>query len=106
MNMLKTLALATVLTASTAGFALADSSSAIGALGSAGSVRFDTIFQSQLLSANGAGAMEQVDLDSLKARIAQDPQLMTKLSNYGATLDDVVGITASGDTDVRIYVLG
>jgi hypothetical protein len=105
MNMLKTLALATMLTASTAGFALADSS-ALGALGSAGSVRFDTIFASQLLSANGASAMQQVDLDSLKSRIAQDPRLMDKLNRYGASLDDVVGITSSGDTDVRIYVLG
>lgn len=104
MNMLKTLALATMLTASTAGFAHADS--ALGALGSASSVRFDTIFESQLLSANGAGAMEQVDLDSLKSRIAQDPRLMDKLNQYGASLDDVVGIAASGGTDVRIFVLG
>ena len=55
---------------------------------------------------NGACAREQVDLDSLKSRIAHDPRLMNKLSQYGASLDDVVGITASGGTDVRIFVLG
>jgi hypothetical protein len=106
MNMFKTLAIATLLTASTAGVALADNSSAIGALGSGTSVRFDTVFASQLLSVNGASTMQQVDLDSLKARISQDPRLLEKLERYGASLDDVVGIDSDSQSNVRIFVLG
>jgi hypothetical protein len=102
----KTIALAAALTLSAGGVALADGS-ALDALSSANSVSFQTVSagQSMNLVDSGQGA-ELVDLDSLKARIAGNAKLLGQLESYGKSIDDVVGISATDETDVRIFVQG
>lgn len=100
---LKVIALATALTLSSAGLAMAEES-AIDALSSASTVSFKTVTAAEV-SASTPG-FEQVDLDSLKARIQGSPALLAQLESYGATLDDVIGITATDETDVTILVRG
>jgi hypothetical protein len=103
---LKTLALATALTFSAGGIALADGS-ALDALSSANSVSFQTLSGSQSMDLVNSGSRgELVDLDSLKARIAGNPKLLGELQNYGASIDDVIGIRATDETDVKIYIQG
>ena len=103
MKIINAIAIAAVLSASSATVAFADSP--MSALGSASSVSFETVFGPGLLAANRASA-NPVDLDSLKARISQAPRLMAQLSNYGASINDVVGITGTDETDVTILVRG
>lgn len=100
---LKTIALAAALALSVgAGSALAEES-ALDALSSATSVSFATVAAG---APNAIPGAEQVDLDSLKARIQGDPKLLAQLEAYGASIDDVVGISGSDETDVTIYVQG
>jgi len=104
---LKTLALAAALTLSAGGIALADSSSAIGALSSASSVSFQTVSGPEAFNVMPGGQSgDLVDIGSLKARIMGDQRLLGQLESYGASIDDVIGITASSETDVTIYVQG
>jgi phage-related baseplate assembly protein len=103
---LKTFALAAALTLSAGGVALADGS-ALDALGSANTVSFQTLTGAQTMNlVNGAANAELVDLDSLKARIQNSPKLLGQLDSYGASLDDVIGITATDETDVKIFIQG
>ncbi len=106
MTSFKTFALAAVLSLSTAGLAIA-ADGGIGALSSANSISFETVTGPEVMLVNsGAGMYDQVDLDSLKARIQQNPGFLAQLASYGATIDDVLGIFASNETDVKIYVQG
>ena len=100
MRTLAALAVAATLAFSGATFAQDDSDniSALDALSSAGNVSFQT------WSGGPVPNADLVDLDSLKARIKQNPQLLAQLEAYGATLDDVIGIGATDETDVTIYV--
>ena len=103
---LKTFALAAALTLSAGGVALA-AESALDALGSATTVSFQTVASADAINTTADGSNgELVDLDSLKARIQGDPKLLAQLESYGATIDDVVGITGTSEQDVTIYVLG
>lgn len=96
-------AAALALAGSTAAFA----DSAIDALSSANGVSFGTVTPAEeLLVRAGVGKFELVDVDSLKARIAQDPKLLMQLEEFGSSLDDVVGITGNNSTDVTILVRG
>lgn len=104
---LKIIAVAAALALSPVGAAMA-AESPLDALSSATTVSFKTVSGSELapsISTTAEGD-EQVDLDSLKARIQGNPALLAQLQNYGATLDDVVGITATDETDVTILVRG
>ena len=102
----KTIALAAALTFSAAGVALADGS-AMDALGSATTVSFETLTGGQSMDLINSGSnAELVDLDSLKARIAGNPRLLGQLESYGASIDDVIGITATDETDVKIFIQG
>jgi hypothetical protein len=107
MNSIKALAIAALMTVSSAGLVLAqDASSPLDALSKASSLSFETVTGPDAMSANSGANMEQVDLDSLKALIEQNPTLLAQLESYGATIDQVVGISASSETDVTIYVQG
>lgn len=101
---LKVIALATALALSTANLAIG-AESAVDALSSASTVSFQTVSSPSeiITSADSDGA---VDLEALKALIQQKPELLAQLQSYGATIDDVVGVTATDETDVTIYVLG
>jgi hypothetical protein len=95
------------MTVSSAGLAFAqDASSPLDALSSATSLSFETVTGPEAMSANSGANMEQVDIDSLKAMIEQNPTLLAQLESYGATLDQVVGISASDESDVTIYIQG
>jgi len=103
---LKTFALAAALTFSVSGVALAEGS-ALDALGSATTVSFQTLTGAQTMNlVNGAANAELVDLDSLKARIQNNPRLLSQLDSYGASIDDVIGITATDERDVKIFIQG
>jgi len=103
---LKTFALAAALTLSASGVAFADGS-ALNALGSANTVSFQTLTGAQTMNlVNGGQMAELVDLDSLKARIQNNPRLLSQLDSYGASIDDVIGITATDETDVKIFIQG
>lgn len=104
---LKTLALAAALTLSTGGIALADDGSALESLSSASSVSFQTVFGAEATNVKPGGPNgELVDLGSLKARLMGNQRLLGQLESYGASIDDVIGITGSSETDVTIYVQG
>ena len=77
-------------------------------MSSAWSLSFQTVsgFEAASVRAGQGLASEQVDLDSLKARISNNARFMDQLDNYGATLDDVIGINATSETDVTILVRG
>lgn len=104
---LKIIAVAAALALSPMGMAIADESP-LDALSSAATVNFKTVSGAGLAPSisTTAESDEAVDLDSLKARIQGNPALLAQLQNYGATLDDVVGITATDETDVTILVRG
>jgi hypothetical protein len=108
MNAIKALAVAALMSVSAAGFAVAQDSgqSPLDSLTSTSSLSFETVAGPEVLSANSGANMEQVDLDSLKALIEQNPTLLAQLESYGATIDQVVGISAGSETDVTIYVQG
>ena len=101
---LKVIALATALALSTATLAIG-AESAIDALSSASSVSFQTVSSPSEIVTTADGS-EAVDLDALKKLIQQTPKLLAQLESYGATIDDVVGLTGTDETDVTIYVLG
>lgn len=105
---IKAIAVAALLTVSSAGLAFAQDAgpSPLDSLSSTTSLSFETVTGPDVLSANSGAVTEQVDLDSLKAMIQQNPTLLAQLESYGATIDDVVGISASSETDVTIYVQG
>jgi hypothetical protein len=104
---LKIIAVAAALALSPVGMAIADESP-LDALSSAATVSFKTVSGPELTPSlsSSAESNEAVDLDSLKARIQGNPGLLAQLQNYGATLDDVVGITGTDETDVTILVRG
>lgn len=103
---LKTLALAAALTLTAGGVAMAEES-AIDALSSATTVSFVTVAGADATNVSPGGPNgELVDLDSLKARIQNNPQLLAQLESYGASIDDVVGISGSSEQDLTIYVQG
>ena len=110
MTSIKAIAVAALMTVSAAGFAFAQDTtsgqSPLDSLSSASSVSFQTVTGPEVLSANSGASTEQVDLDSLKAMIEQNPTLLAQLESYGATIDQVVGISASSETDVTIYIDG
>ena len=107
MNSIKAIAVAALMTVSSAGLVFAqDASSPLDALSKTTSLSFETVSGPDVLSANSGANMEQVDLDSLKAMIEQNPTLLAQLESYGATIDQVVGISASSETDVTIFVQG
>jgi hypothetical protein len=101
---LKVIALTTALALSTAGIAVG-AESAIDALSSANIVSFQTVSSPSEIVTTADGS-EAVDIEALKALIQQTPKLLAQLETYGATIDDVVGVTATDETDVTIYVLG
>jgi hypothetical protein len=103
---LKTIAAVAALSLGTVGAAQADTG--LGAVSSAWSLSFQTVPSSgELAVRSGRGlASEQVDLDSLKARISNNAKFMDQLQNYGATIDDVIGINATSESDVTILVRG
>jgi len=100
----KAIAIAAALTLSTAGLAMAAEGSAMDALTSATTVSFKTVTAAELTPSSPG--YQEVDLDSLKARIQGSPALLAQLESFGATLDDVVGITGTDPTDVTILVQG
>lgn len=103
---LKIIAVAAALTLSAGGVAFAEES-AIDALSSATTVSFVTVTGADATNVMPGGPSgELVDLDSLKARIQNSPQLLAQLESYGATIDDVVGISGTSEQDVTIYVQG
>lgn len=103
---LKVIAVAAALTLSGAGAALAEGS-AIDALSSATTIGIVTVTGPDAMNVMPGGLNgDLVDLDSLKARIQGNPMLLSQLESYGASIDDVVGITGSSETDVTIYVQG
>lgn len=104
---LKIIAVAAALALSPVGMAIADESP-LDALSSAATVSFKTVSGPELTPSlsSSAESNEAVDLDSLKARIQGNPGLLAQLQSYGATLDDVVGITGTDETDVTILVRG
>ena len=103
----KAIAVAAALTLSTAGFAMAEQS-AMDALTSASTVSFRSVSETELAGLKGGLTQqaEDVDLVSLKARIQGSASLLAQLESFGATLDDVVGISGSDETDVTILVRG
>jgi hypothetical protein len=101
---LKAIAIAAALTLSTAGLAVSAEGSAMDALTSATTVSFKTVTAAEITPSSPG--YQEVDLDSLKARIQGSPALLAQLESYGATLDDVVGITGTDATDVTILVQG
>lgn len=103
---LKAIALATALTLSAGGVAMAES--AIGALTQASTLSFQTVpVTDEVAVMAGSGpASEQVDLDSLKARLLANPSFVAQLESYGSSIDDVIGINATSETDVTILVRG
>lgn len=105
---LKAIVLATALTISAGGIAMAENYSAMSALTSASTLSFQTVSASEEVSVMaGVGpASEQVDLDSLKARLTANPEFVAQLESYGASIDDVIGINATSETDVTILVRG
>lgn len=108
---LKAIALAAALTLSAGSMAFAEEMndiSATSALSSASSISFQTVPAGELgLVMAGSGlASELVDLDSLKAQISNNPKFLALLGTYGSSIDDVVGISASSETDVTILVRG
>jgi len=104
---LKTFALAAALTLSAgAGTALAEGS-AMDALSSASSVSFVTVSGPEAANVMPGGInAELVDIGSLKARILGNVQLLGQLESYGASIDDVVGISGNDATDVTVYIQG
>lgn len=104
---LKIIAVAAALALSPIGMAIADESP-LDALSSAATVSFKTVSAAELTQSLSASsnADELVDLGSLRARIQGNPGLLAQLQNYGATIDDVVGITGTDETDVTILVRG
>jgi len=105
---LKTIALVTALSlGATAGVAYAEQSG-IDALSGASTLSFQTVNEAEApaVMAGTGLASDQVDIDSLKARIEGNPTFLAQLEAYGATIDDVVGINATSETDVTILVRG
>lgn len=108
----KAFALATVLSLSVGGVAIAEDMmndlSATSALSSASSISFQTVPESEigLVMAGSGLASELVDLDSLKARIQNNAKFLAALESYGSTVEDIVGINATSETDVTILVRG
>lgn len=103
MNKFTSLALAAILTVSGASATLASS---IDALSSASSVSISTVSGNSdniLLASNGR-VMQQVDLDTLRARVAQNKPVAAQLAAFGASLDDVIGVTGDDSTSVTLYV--
>ena len=47
-----------------------------------------------------------VDIGSLKARIEGNWRLLAQLESYGATIDDVVGITGTDPANVTVFIQG
>ena len=105
---LKAIVLATALSFGAAGFALAEQDSVLGALTSATTLSFQTVSpaEASAVLSGSADGTEQVDLDSLKAGILANPKFVAQLESYGASIDDVIGITATDETDVTILVRG
>lgn len=101
----KAIALATALTFSTAGFAMAEQS-AMDALTSATTVSFKSVTEAELLALKGGSTpgAEEVDIESVKALIQGSPALLAQLESFGATIDDVIGISGTDETDVTILV--
>ncbi|WP_423067385.1 hypothetical protein [Devosia sp. CN2-171] len=106
---LKAIALATALTLSAGSMTFAvDGISATSALSSATTLSFQTVpagDEAAVLAGTGL-ASEQVDLDSLKAALQANPKFLAQLESYGASIDDVIGISATDETDVTILVRG
>jgi hypothetical protein len=105
---LKAIVLATALTLGAAGFAVAEQRSGLDALSSASTLSFETVSQAEVpaVVAGSGLATEKVDLDALKALILGNPKFVAQLESYGASIDDVIGITATDETDVTILVRG
>lgn len=98
-----TLALAAVLAVSGASATLASS---IDALSAASSVSITTVSGNSdniLLASNGR-VMQQVDLGTLRARVAMNKPVAAQLAAFGADLDDVIGVTGDDSTSVTLYV--
>jgi hypothetical protein len=91
---LKAIALATALTLSAGSMAFAvDGLSATSALSSATTLSFQTVPATE-----EAAVMAGTGLAS--------EQFLAQLESYGASLDDVIGINATDETDVTILVRG
>jgi hypothetical protein len=104
---IKAIALASVLALSAGAGSAYAAQSAMDALTSASTVSFATLSPTELVDARaGNGKFEQVDLESLRARISNDPQILMQLADYGAGIDDVVGISGTSEKDVTVYVRG
>ena len=82
---LKAIAVAAALTLSTAGLGMAAEGSAMDALTSATTVSFKTVTAAELNPLSPG--YQEVDLDSLKARIQGSPALLAQLESFGASLD-------------------
>lgn len=105
MNKFSAIALAAVLSFSSASVALAGG---LDALSSATSVSITTVSGGSdniLLSSDGR-VMERVDLASLQARVAQNKAIAAQLDAYGVSAGDVIGVTGSSSNDVTLYVRG
>lgn len=106
---LKAIALATALSLSAAGVVVAaDGISATSALSSATTLSFQTVSAADeaAVMAGTGQANDLVDLDSLKAQLQANPKFVAQLESYGASIDDVIGISATDPTDVTILVRG
>jgi len=105
MNAFKALAIATVLAASSAGMAFAaDTSSPFEALDSASTLHFESVTAAD--AASIAGVDNTLDLTAVRALVSENPNFMAQLKQYGATLSDIVGISAHNEGDVTLYVMG
>lgn len=105
---LKAIVLATALSLGAAGLAVAEDRSGLDALSSATTLSFQTVAAAEVpaVIAGTGVASEKVDLDSLKALILANPKFVAQLDSYGASIDDVIGISATDETDVTILVRG
>ena len=105
MNRFTALALAAALTVTGASATFANG---IDALGSATSVSITTVSgaSDNILLSSGGRVMEQVDIDTLRARVQLNKSIAAQLERFGVTADDVIGVTGSDPSDVTLYVRG
>ncbi len=104
---LKTFALAAALTISAGAGSAVAAGSSLDALGSATTISFITVSGVEAANVMPGGINGNlVDIGSLKARIEGNWRLLTQLESYGATIDDVVGITGTDPANVTVFIQG
>ena len=103
MNKIQMIAAAAALTAAFATGAIA---SPLSDLQGANSVNIEKVFTTSdnVLLAPGGRVTEQVDLDSLRARISQNSAVSAQLTAAGISVDQVIGISGTSENDLTLFV--